>query len=155
MALILSELISPQHIIVGLAAKTATEAVRELIDSLNDSQVVLDNSELLEAVLDREAQISTGTELGFAIPHGKSRGVKDIAIAIGVSHEGIQWNSAAKPIHIVVLVCVPEDQIRQSLLLCSNLGLKLKNEDRRHAIMFARSPERVKDIFLIDTDSTF
>ena len=52
-----------------------------------------DRDAVLEAVLEREAKMSTGMQNGVAIPHGKTDAVKSLVAAIGLSKAGVDFDS--------------------------------------------------------------
>ena len=60
---------------VPLASTDKDSAIRELMDVVCDGGGVTDRDDALEAVMDREALMSTGIGHGVAIPHGKADSV--------------------------------------------------------------------------------
>ena len=63
---------------------------------------------LLDAILNREKQGSTGLGNGIAIPHARTDGVRDVAVALGVSASGMDFDSAdGKPCHLIFLIAAP------------------------------------------------
>ena len=52
-----------------------------------------DKDTVLKAVLEREAQMSTGMQLGVAIPHCKTTAVDGIVTALAIKKEGVDFSS--------------------------------------------------------------
>lgn len=141
----LIELISPDRIVM-LKSKTKEEALRELVGVISKSPHVRDKEEFLRAILEREEIMSTGIGLGIAVPHAKLDSVTDFVIAIGVSKEGIDFNSLDdKPAHIIVMIAGPNRQ-ETYLRILARVTLLLKNEKVRRSIIQAETPEKVIEI---------
>src|SRR5207237_10154233 len=70
----LSELLKPQNIKLGLAARNKSEAIAELVTLLAANHEVTDAKKVLDSVLEREGTRTTGIGNGLAIPHGKTNG---------------------------------------------------------------------------------
>jgi fructose-specific phosphotransferase system IIA component len=134
--------------IVDLKATSKEEALRELVDVLATSPSVTDKEELLHAIIEREKVISTGVGIEVALPHVKIPVVKDFVIAIGRSHKGIDFDSLdEKPVYIIVMIGANDKQASEYLKVLAQLVLKLKNRSFRKAVMFAKTPKRIRELF--------
>ncbi len=88
-----------------LAAESKEEAIDELLAVLNRSGQIRDLKQARRDVLARESQMSTGITDGLALPHAKSKGVRDLAVAFGGKPEGIPFDSLdGKPTTAIFLV---------------------------------------------------
>jgi len=87
----LEKLLSEERVKIGMKAKNKDEALEELVDLLKLPQN--SKSIILEALKKREVIGSTGIGRGIAIPHTRSTIVNDVYLAIGVSKEGIDFQS--------------------------------------------------------------
>ena len=76
--MLLSELLPPERVRIPLAGGSKDDLLRELVDVLHAAGEVGDPSEVLRAVREREAVLSTGIGNGVAIPHGVDEAKKDI-----------------------------------------------------------------------------
>jgi len=138
--------------IVDLKATSKEEALRELVDVLAQSPHVTDKEELLNAIFEREKVISTGVGIEVALPHVKIPSVKDFVIAVGRSHKGIDFDSLdEKPVYIIVMIGANDKQAGDFLKVLAQLVLKLKNRNFRKAVMFAKNPKRIKELFCSDS----
>jgi len=103
--------ISEEVIKVPLASTTKKEVIRELIRILYDAGKITDIASVMEAILKREEQGSTGLEKGIAVPHAKCAQVKDLTIAIGISPKGIDFDSHdGNPSLLFFLILAPPDK---------------------------------------------
>ena len=73
----------------------------------------------------------------MAIPHIKSRWVKDFFITIGVFRDGVEWQSLdEKPVHLAFLIAGPEEH-ENYLRILAKLTLIIRNKEKRKAIIHA------------------
>lgn len=139
--------------IVDLKATTKEQALRELVDVLATSPVITDKEDLLNSIFEREKVISTGVGLEVALPHVKIPSVKDFVIAIGRSHKGIDFDSLdEKPVFVIVMIGANDKQAGEFLKVLAQLILRLKNNKFRRAVMFAKSPKRIRELFVSEEE---
>jgi len=106
----LIEFLLEDYIKPSLKAQTKDEAIREVIDFFIKSHG--GNRELektiLKSVLEREKEGSTGIGHGVAIPHGVVEEGPVIMGVLGLSKEGIDFNSIdGEPVHLIILIITP------------------------------------------------
>ena len=91
----LSEILNEDEIKVNLEAEDKFEAIEELIDLLiSEHEVSLrDRDNIIEVVFQREKSVSTGVGGGMAIPHGTVDCIDEIVGAVGISANGIDFES--------------------------------------------------------------
>ena len=101
----LASLLDKNTVQVPLDAVDKEEAIAELLELLVRSGRVSDRDAVLDALYEREAKGSTGIGAGVAIPHAKHDGLEGVALAVGVSPEGIEFDAAdGEPVYLVFLV---------------------------------------------------
>lgn len=99
------DFLSPELVIPRLRSETKEELFEEMIQVLVDAGKIQDRAAALDAIVAREAKLSTGVNHGLAIPHTAVPGVKGLVMALGVSEAGIAYDSLdGKPVHIVVMI---------------------------------------------------
>ena len=78
-----------------LKSRTKREVMAELADLLvADGAVAPENRDaILTALLEREGKMSTGMQLGVAIPHAKTSAVAGLVTAVALAPEGIDFDS--------------------------------------------------------------
>jgi fructose-specific phosphotransferase system IIA component len=107
----LVDLITPEVVKVPLAAKTKNEVIRELVQVLLDAGRITELESVYDALLTREALGSTGLEQGVAVPHAKTRAVRQLTAAIGIAPQGVDFQSAdGEPSKLFFLLLAPPDQ---------------------------------------------
>jgi len=134
--------------IVDLEAEDKEGALHELIEVICTSPLITDKEEFTQAIFKREQIISTGVGIGVAVPHVKIPEVKDFVAAIGRSFKGIDFESLDdEPVHIVVMIGASDKQAGEFLKVLAAVVLKLKDKEFRRAVMLARSPREIKNLF--------
>jgi mannitol/fructose-specific phosphotransferase system IIA component (Ntr-type) len=124
-----------------LRARAKTDAIREACALLRGAPGIGDPEALERAVLERERTLSTGIGLGIAVPHAKIPSVREFAIAVGRSEEGIDFDSLdGRPVHLVVLIAGPEGRQAQYLRILASVTLRLRRPEVRRAILEAPGP---------------
>ncbi|MEM8737474.1 MAG: PTS sugar transporter subunit IIA [Planctomycetota bacterium] len=130
----LSEFVVTDAIVPQLEANSRDEVVTELVDALVEAKAAPKNlrDTLIESILRREKNGSTGFGKGVAIPHVKHEKIKKVSAAIGVSASGIDYNALDKqPVYSVFLLLSPEDQPDQHLHAMENVFANLQNDTFR------------------------
>ncbi|MCF6096401.1 fructose PTS transporter subunit IIA [Thermovorax subterraneus] len=147
----ISDILSKDRINLNLKSSDKESVIKELISLLAKTGSIADKEEFFEAVWEREKTYSTGIGMGIAIPHGKSKAVKDAAIAFGKSERGIDFDSLdGKPAHLFFLIAVPEESHDLHLKLISTLSRKLMHEEVRKALYEADTEEKVLEALSFD-----
>lgn len=104
----LINLIQANCIIPDLKGETKEEIIKELVKRLAYKGKLDDFELVLYDVLQREKIMNTGMERGIAIPHAKSEGVKETAVALGIKKTGVDFGSMdGEKARIVILVVSP------------------------------------------------
>lgn len=151
----LRELVVENAIIPELKATRRDDAVSELVDALVASKAVSADlrDEFVKAVINRERKGSTGFGHGVAVPHVKSSKIDTIAVAIGISGEGIEFNALDKqPVYALFLLLSPEDRPEEHLDAMEAIFGNLSQEQFRRFLRQASSVEEV--VTLLDEADT-
>ncbi|WP_404353246.1 fructose-specific PTS transporter subunit EIIC [Exiguobacterium aurantiacum] len=88
----ITDLLKKDTIQLNLRSRSKAEVIEELVDVLDRAGKLSDRNGYRDAILAREAQSTTGLGEGIAIPHAKTKAVKQPAIAFGRS-EGIDYEA--------------------------------------------------------------
>jgi mannitol/fructose-specific phosphotransferase system IIA component (Ntr-type) len=104
----LTDHLDPALIKVPLDAADKTQAITELVDLVAAHGHAAVRDQLLAAVLQREAQRSTGIGCGFAIPHAKCDLVPGLVIAFGRMAQPIDFEAFdGQPVTLIALLISP------------------------------------------------
>ncbi len=119
-----SDFILPDSIVTNLKATTKEGVIREMVQSLADSggfpEAEVEN--IITKTLEREALGTTAIGGGVAIPHARYAGVESLVGTVGVSADGVDFDS---------LDC---ERVNLFFLIVSNPALKEEHVEALHHI---------------------
>lgn len=106
----IADVLRKEQIKLDIQGEHKTAVLDALADVLMQSGALTDKKAFLDDVYEREAVSSTGIGNGIAIPHGKSKFVKETTVAIGRVSGGVtDWETFDDaPVTLVVLLAVDE-----------------------------------------------
>jgi fructose PTS system EIIBC or EIIC component len=149
----ISDLLNERLITTKLAGKTKEAVFRELIDLLVKENLVIDPRMALKPIMDRERQQSTGIGRGLAIPHGKTGTVKQICAAMGVTKDGIEYDSLdGEPVHVVFLLLAEEGKPGAHVLALAQIATLFKVPGFIDRLIEARTPRELYNVILAEEE---
>jgi len=106
----LRDILDASSVKTGMVSTDKDEAIGELVDLLVRAGRLSDRSGSIEVLMERESQQTTGIGSGVAIPHAKHESIAKLTAALGISSEGIEFDSVDdKPVHLVFLIMARVD----------------------------------------------
>jgi PTS system nitrogen regulatory IIA component len=142
----LLDIVVPNAILPELTSTQRDEAVAEMIDALVASGALSPGlkDEFIKAIIKREKRGSTGFGHGVAVPHVKHTAISKMAVAVGISRAGIEFNALDKqPVYSVFLLLSPEDKPEDHLDAMEAIFGNLSQETFRRFLRQANSVEDV------------
>lgn len=141
----INDLIRSEWIRLDMEGESREQVIRDLAGILDRSGILSDMEQYLADVFDREKMGSTAIGFDVAIPHGKSAGVKEPAVAFARLSRPIRWESEKdEQARLVFLIAVPkEKEGNEHLQILAALSRKLIDESFRLRLMELSSPEEV------------
>jgi len=149
--MILSELIQRDLIKLDMQAADKWSAIEELVDILVAAHELRigDRQGALEAVFERERSLSTGLEKTVAIPHGAVDFVGETLCCVGVSREGIPFNSLdGLDARLIVLLIIPRKSFQAHVRTLAGIARLVRVDELRERIIAARDPDEVMETVL-------
>ena len=141
------KMISENCITMDLKGRHKDDIIREMVDLLASDGKLKDPEDCLRAVHDRESSMSTGMQNGIAIPHGKSDGVDELVVAIGLKKEGVEFDSLdGLPSRIFILTLSPRNAAGPHIQFLSSISAILNKPQLFEEILACRSPGDVKSL---------
>ncbi|HOE76536.1 MAG TPA: PTS sugar transporter subunit IIA [Rectinema sp.] len=145
----LKEILKPELISLDLKGRNKEEIIRELVDLASNSGKVLDKEETIQSVLEREYRMSTGMKHGIAIPHGKTTAVHELVACVGISKQEVDFDALdRKGCRIFIMTLSPIDKTGPHLQFLAEVGMLFRSEEKRQALLQARTKEEVVSILL-------
>lgn len=126
--MLVSELFLPEYIKIGLEAEDKDEVFEELVDAFCHVSKLDVREEVLEALRERERLMSTGVQKGIAIPHGKTVAINRVYGILGISRQGIDYDSLdGEPVYLLFMVLGPQLNPEAHLRLLKRVAELLQN----------------------------
>lgn len=106
---------------------------------------VKNSAELLDAILKREALMSTAVGRGIAIPHVRLSSVTDLVMAVGISKRDILDFDAldGNPVRLVFMIAAANNQHDYYLQTISHFSAKLRNEELKSSLLNSTDPMEI------------
>ncbi len=114
-----------------LVSDDKENVIRELVGSLVEAEAIRaeEVENIVKAILKREELGSTGIGRGVAVPHTKHSSVEKLVGTVGVSSEGIDFNSLdGEKVHIVFLLVSPPDRPGDHLRALESISRQLRDD---------------------------
>lgn len=132
---------------LNLKATTKKEVIEELVEILDKKGLLLDKKVVIDSLFEREELGSTGIGQGIAIPHSKTKGVKELIGVLGISKKGVDFDSLdGEPVYIFFLLLTPEGAAGLMLKALAKVSNFLKNKFYRKRILEANTKEEIINI---------
>ncbi|HEX4130425.1 MAG TPA: PTS sugar transporter subunit IIA [Pirellulales bacterium] len=141
-----ADFVTREAVKANLSASSKEGVIRELVQTLLDAgRVNAEQSEsIVKAILKREDLGSTGIGRGVAVPHTKHPSVNRLVGAVGVSPEGVDFNSLdGEKVNLLFLLISPPDRPGDHLRALENVSRQLRNDAFCKFLKQARTSEDV------------
>jgi nitrogen PTS system EIIA component len=145
----LKEFIVSEAIVPQIAATDRDSALRELATALAATGALPADAveEIVQALIKREQNGSTGFGKGVAVPHVKHPKVKKIAGTIGRSAAGLDFAALDhQPVFTIFLLLSPENQPQQHLQAMNIVFSNLQKDIFRRFLRQSTTREAIVDL---------
>ena len=146
MELNLKEVLDERVITTALDVKDKEEALRKMSGMLLANGYIADVDQFMEDIYLREAEGITGIGNCVAIPHGKSKSVTRIGIAIAKLKQAIAWESLDnQKVDLIFLFCVSSDKdfAKNHMRLLSKVAARIADDDLLNQIKDSGQPQEI------------
>ena len=141
-----SDFVQVDAIKPSVTALDKPDVIRELVTGLAASGAINANDAegIIAAILKREELGSTGIGRGVAVPHTKHPSATKLVGTVGVSHEGVDFNSLdGDKVHLFFLLVSPPDRPADHLRALENISRQLRDDT---FCRFLKQAQTVQDI---------
>ena len=146
----ITEFLNPKAVNVHLKSKTKQELLEEMLEILIDEDFIdsRHRKKIYDVLMAREQLGSTAIGQKIYIPHGKSDAVKKLVACLGISKEGIDFDSLdGEKAHIFFMLIAPIDSAGPHLKALARISRLLKDKFIRDSHLNAKDEKTVmKDL---------
>ncbi|MFC6669176.1 PTS fructose transporter subunit IIABC [Marinobacterium aestuariivivens] len=144
----LTDLLASDRIALNLESHSKHDVLAELVALLDRAGKLKDADAFLDALLAREASGSTGLEQGIAVPHARSDGVREPALAFAIAREGIDFGALdGQPSRFFLMIAEPADDDGRHLDVLAAASCHLIDPAFRARLVEAQTPMEVLRLF--------
>lgn len=124
------DVFSPEFIKIDLEAEDKDEVFEELADYFCQTHTSNIRKELLDALKEREAKMSTGIQKGIAIPHGSTNAVNTVSGVLGISRKGVDYDALdGNPVYLLFMIVAPREDSDTHLRILKRMAELLENPE--------------------------
>lgn len=140
--MLLTELLTPDRVVVPLAARDKAGVIAELTRHLV-ARSGGEYADVLEAVEERENVLSTGIGFGVAIPHARSSAVRDLSVVCGLSPVPVPYDSIdGDPVRLFFLIVGPEAAAGEHVKVLSRIARLVRRDNLRQQLCEAGTADQ-------------
>ncbi len=136
-------------IVPELTAKDRDGAIAELVSQLDKAGRLGKGhrQEIIQAMINREREASTGMGKGVAVPHVKHKAVKNVVAAVGQTSTGMDFSSLDKKlVYSVILLVSPADNPDRHLQAMENIFKHLQQDRFLKFLRQSQTAEQIEDL---------
>jgi PTS system fructose-specific IIA component len=139
------EILLPKQILLDVNATTREEAIKEVTDSLQGDNRIIDWPGFVETLAEcvRSQKVNIG--LGLTIPHNRTDTVTSMVMAFGRLAQPIRRGPAS--IRFVLVIGIPETMDADYLRLVGVLMRAFRENELRKSLETSETPEEVLSAF--------
>ncbi len=134
----LKKILNTNLVELDLKGDSKQEIIENLLDILVKTGKVKDRAQALEALLEREAKMSTGLQQGIAIPHGKTDAVTELLACVGIVKNGMDFKALdGIPSKIFIMTLSPLTRSGPHVQFLADISRVLTSEGMREKLITA------------------
>ena len=142
----IKRLLQEKQILCKVKADTDRDSLLDMMaETLAQGNVLSDKDAYLKAVMKREADMSTQTNGGIALPHACNSSVKKLGISIAtIADEGVDFSDDADcKCKLLFMIAIPADTPAAHIPLYAFLADFLTNSGKLDELLNAASPDEI------------
>jgi nitrogen PTS system EIIA component len=138
----IQDILQKNAIIINLEASKKTELLMQMAQYLASLYDLKDKALVIQKILDREAEMSTGIGFGIAIPHARLEGLDRVYMIAARITRGIEFDAIdEQPVHLVFMMLSPANTSTPYTQILSSLSRIMSYEEIRQSLIEADSAE--------------
>ena len=142
--MVLGQVFPKDTIVVNLSSTEKDELFEELVETIYSKHPEFKKEEALHVLNERESKMTTGIMHSVGIPHALIPSITNSIGAIGISQEGIDYDSLDKaPVHVVFMIIGPESGTEQHIQILKQLAMVLQIPDFVKQLLSLKSASEI------------
>jgi|SRR5690606_2042704 len=144
-----SDFVCVEAIKAELVAEDKTSVIEELVGALVVAGQIAeaDKESIVKAIMKREELGSTGIGRGVAVPHTKHPSVDRLVGTVGVSSEGVDFESLdGEKVQLCVVLISPPDRPGDHLRALENISRQLRDDTFCRFLKQSKTAEDIQQL---------
>jgi len=143
----IQQILQKNGILVDLKASEKSEALTQIAGYLVSLYDLKPAQEIVDKILERESEMSTGIGFGIAIPHARINGIDRLYMVAARIVGGIEFNAIdEQPVFLIFMMISPAGTSADHTRVLSSLSRIMSYEEIRRRLMDADSGEAFLDV---------
>lgn len=152
--MVLGQVFPKNTIVMDFSSTEKDELFEELVETIYSNYPGFDKNEALNVLNERESKMTTGIMHSVGIPHALISSIKDSIGAIGISHEGIDYDSLDKaPVHVVFMIIGPDNDPNHHIQILKQLASVLQIPDFVKSLLSLKSTSEIYNFVCTSEES--
>jgi PTS system fructose-specific IIA component/PTS system nitrogen regulatory IIA component len=143
------DFVCKEAIRASLEAQDKESAITELVGALIQAGQIqeAEKESIVRAIMKREELGSTGIGRGVAVPHTKHPSVDRLIGTVGVSQEGLDFQSLdGEKVHLFFLLVSPPDRPGDHLRALENISRQLRDDTFCRFLKQSKSADDIRQL---------
>lgn len=150
----IADLLSPDGIVLRGGASSKRQALQAVADAAA-STLGLNDSQTLEALLEREALGSTGLGSGVAVPHARIPGLDRVSAVFVRLDTPVAYESLDdRPVDLLFALFAPVNAGAEHLRALAAVSRAMRSPELREQLRQARTIDAVRALFVKDVSAS-
>ena len=143
-----SSLFTPHQVLCHTELTERDDLIREMVRALGPALEHGEVADVIQQVLDREAQLPSVVGPGIALPHARLRGLSRLAVAVATSRQGIRFTGENDGnVKLIILILAPHDSPAAYLQVVSSLARIMQAEGTADRVAGLENADQVWQFF--------
>ena len=155
--MLLGEILHRSTIKISMDSTEKFAAIDELINTLVDSGdlTLAQRDSARDAVIAREQSMGTGMEMGIALPHGSSEQFENLMGALGIAHDGIDFDCLdGQPAQLILLLVLPRNELQVHVRTLAGISHLLNGDAFRKSLLEAKDADSILNLIRKEESSS-
>jgi nitrogen PTS system EIIA component len=139
----LTELLDRQAVNIALAANSKRHAL-QLVSDIAARNIGIESETILQGLIEREKQSSTGVGHGVAVPHAALKGLDRMRGVFIRLEDAVDFDSMDdRPVDLIFALLAPEEAGTEHLRALAKVSRVLRQKELREALRAVQTPDAV------------
>ncbi len=149
----LAALVRPELIFTDVPGSDRATVLRALSERVAAASTIKEADELYRRLSEREELGCTGIGPGVAVPHCKLNELEQGVVAIGLSLNGVDFDTTdGEPVRVFFVLVSPSDSAAKHLQSLAAISSWVKSTENLDKLLSLRDPQSIYELLASETE---